>query len=450
MERQSYSRPSKIAKTNSKGAGATPRTRPDGSPIDNDRVEIGPTPKAFAELIQRGIELPDLTKMREARLARLVKQIQKRDLDGVLLFDPLNIRYATDSTNMQLWTAHDFTRACFVSAEGYIVLWDFVRCEHLTEHLPLINERRSGAANLYFCYGDKEFDQAKIVAGEFFDVIVSHCADKKSIRVGVDKMEFSVAFALRDLGVDLHSGMAVLEHARLIKTVDEIKAMRCAITACEISVGEMQDALAPGITEVELWSHLHAANIARGGEWIEARLLASGPRTNPWMQEAGPRKIAAGDLVGFDTDLIGLYGMCCDMSRTWLCGDVAASEEQKTLYQIAYDHIHENIELFKPGTSFRELTFGGHQLPQACKAQRYCVKMHGVGLCDEFPAIYYPEDYIEGAFDYNLEPGMIFSVEAYIGKVGGRDGVKLEDQVLVTDDGYEKLTHYPHDEKLMG
>ncbi|TIV89859.1 MAG: M24 family metallopeptidase, partial [Mesorhizobium sp.] len=82
----------------------------------------------------------------------------------------------------------------------------------------------------------------------------------------------------------------------------------------------------------ELWSALHAENIARGGEWIETRILTSGPRTNPWMQEAGPRRIVSGDLVAFDTDMVGPYGMCADFSRTWHCGDGRPTDEQRRLH----------------------------------------------------------------------------------------------------------------------
>lgn len=69
--------------------------------------------------------------------------------------------------------------------------------------------------------------------------------------------------------------------------------------------------------------------ILRVGEWIETRLLSSGPRCNPWYQECSGRVIQNGDLVGFDTDMIGAYGVCVDTSRTWLCGDKAPTAEQK-------------------------------------------------------------------------------------------------------------------------
>ena len=69
----------------------------------NDRVEIGPTQLALDEWAAADIRIPNLDAMREYRLQRLVQQIQINDIDGILMFDPMNIRYATDSTNMQLW-----------------------------------------------------------------------------------------------------------------------------------------------------------------------------------------------------------------------------------------------------------------------------------------------------------------------------------------------------------
>lgn len=62
---------------------------------------------------------------------------------------------------------------------------------------------------------------------------------------------------------------------------------------------------------------------------------------------------------------------------------------------------------------------------------------------------YYPEQFIEGAFDYALEPGMVLSVEVYLGVVGEQDGVKLENEVLVTEGEPVILTPYRYDEKLL-
>ncbi len=241
-----------------------------------------------------------------------------------------------------------------------------------------------------------------------------------------------------------------MEKARSVKGPEEVRAMRCALHSCETALAEMERACVPGATEADVWAVLHAENIRRGGEWIETRLLSSGPRTNPWFQECGPRALREGDMLGVDTDLVGPYGMCADISRTWLVGDARPTDEQKRLFGIAREHIAANIEQFAPGVTFRELTFGGHRPPERYMAQRYGCKMHGVGLCDEWPSISYPEDWRPGAFDYALEPGMTMTAEVYIGEVGGREGVKLEDQVLITEDGCENLTRAPFDPRLLG
>jgi Xaa-Pro aminopeptidase len=386
--------------------------------------------------------------MRQARLTRTCAELNKHDCAGALLFDPLNIRYVTDSTNMQVWVSHNPSRAVFVSADGYVVLWDFHGSEHLSSHLPLVREVRHGAGFFYMLAGDNEDQEAARFALEVEDLMREHCGGNR--RLAVDKMEVSGIVALQRSGVEIFSGQRVMEQARLVKGVDEINAMRCAIATCESAMHAMREAMRPGMTEVELWAILHAENIVRGGEWIETRILSSGPRTNPWMQEAGPRRLREGDLVAFDTDLIGPYGMCADLSRTWYLGDGPPTGEQRQLFQVAHQHIQDNMELLRPGVNFHELTRLESRLPEKYRAQRYGVIMHGVGLCDEFPSIYYAEDALPGAFDYVLEPGMTLCVEAYVGEVGGRHGVKLEDQVLITESGCENLTAFPYDERLLG
>ena len=421
--------------------------KPDGTPDDNDRVETGPTALAFREWEALGLDIPHLDTMREFRLQRRGGELRKRDYGGMLLFDPLNIRYATDSTNMQLWTSHNPARACYVSADGYIVLWEFHSCDHLSAHLPLIKERRTGAGFFYFLSGDRSEEHAKLFAQGVDEVMRQQAGSNR--RLAIDKIEVSGLRALEQLGLETFDGQEVTEIARVVKGPDEIKALYCATASCEASMVKMQEAIYAGQSESDIWAVLHAENIRRGGEWIETRICSSGPRTNPWFQEAGPRIISDGELLALDTDLIGPYGMCCDISRTWLCGDVAPSADQKKLYQVAYEHIMTNRELLKPGVGFRELTEKGHRLPEEYRAQRYGVMMHGVGLCDEYPAIYYPEDMEHNTYDGVVEEGMVFCAEAYIGAVDGVNCVKLEDEVVITENGFAEMSKFPFEEKLL-
>ena len=420
----------------------------DGSPNFNDRVEIGPTELAFDEWVKAGIEIPNLKKMREFRVNRLIKELNKRDLDGVLVFDPLNIRYITDTTNMQLWNSHNPFRACFISNEGYIILWDYKGLNLLSSFNPLVKEVRNSASMFYFANGDKTKSDAQKFALEIKDILIGK--NKGTHRLAVDKIQIHGLRALESQGLEIHDGEEVMERTRSIKGEEEIKAMKCAIHSCEMGMYEMKKHCLPGKTENDIWAVLHSENIKRGGEWIETRLLASGQRTNPWFQECGPRIIQNNEILAFDTDLIGCYGICVDISRTWFIGDkVNITPKQKELYTEAYLQIKENTSIIKPGMNIKELVFGGRELPKKYEELRYSCKMHGVGLCDEWPLVQYPIDYVEGAFDAILEPGMVLCVEAYIGEEGGFEGIKLEDQVLITETGHKNLTNFPFEKDLM-
>jgi Xaa-Pro aminopeptidase len=428
-------------------------TLDDGTPNDQDRIEIGPTRLALAEWDEAGLTLPNLPAMRDYRWRRLTQHIVERGYAGLLLFDPLNIRYATDSTNMQLWNTHNPFRAVLLCADGYMVIWDYKNSPFLSAFNPLVREQRSGASMFYFSCGDKTAQDSSTFAAEVADLLAEHAGSNP--RLAVDKIMLSGARALEALGLEIMEGEELTEKARAVKGPDEIRAMRCAHHACETAVRAMEDFARSNVgngetSEDDIWAVLHAENIRRGGEWIETRLLASGPRTNPWFQECGPRITRPNEIIAFDTDLIGSYGMCIDISRTWWIGDHAPRPDMIYAMQHAHEHIMTNMQMLKPGVTIPELTANSHRLDDQFQIQKYGCLMHGVGLCDEWPLVAYPDKAVAGAFDYALEPGMVICVEAAVGAVGGDFTIKLEDQVLITEDGFENLTTYPFDAALMG
>ncbi len=426
---------------------------PDGSPNDANRVEIGPTLLAFREWETAGLTLPNLDAMRRYRWQRLTQHIVDRDYGGLLMFDPLNIRYATDSTNMQLWNTHNPFRAVLLCADGYMVMWDYKNSPFLSEFNPLVREQRAGADLFYFDRGDKVDVAADTLSGEVRALIAEHGGG--NMRLAVDKVMLHGLRALEAQGFVVMEGEEVTEKARSVKGPDEILAMRCASHACETAVHQMERfarAQVPNgqTSENDIWAVLHAENIRRGGEWIETRLLTSGPRTNPWFQESGPRIVQNNEIVAFDTDLVGSYGICVDISRTWWVGDQKPRPDMIYAMQHAVEHIQTNMQMLKPGVMIPELSAGTHVLDAQFQAGKYGCLMHGVGLCDEWPLVAYPDHAVAGAYDYPLEAGMVLCVEALVQPEGGDFAIKLEDQVLVTEDGFENLTRYPFDEALMG
>ena len=425
----------------------------DNTPNNNNRVEIGPTQLAFNEWQKSGLKLPNLTRMREFRWKRLTDHIVQRGYGGLLMFDPLNIRYATDSTNMQLWNTHNPFRAVLLCSDGYMVIWDYKNSPFLSEFNPLVKEQRSGADLFYFDRGDKIDIAADKFSNEVRTLITEH--SNSNMRLAVDKIMLHGLRSLEAQGFEIMEGEEVTEKCRSIKGEDEILAMRCASEACENAVAIMEqkariDVPKGNTSEDDIWAVLHAENIKRGGEWIETRLLASGPRTNPWFQECGPRIVQNNEIVAFDTDLVGSYGICVDISRTWWIGDKPPRPDMIYAMQHAHEHIMYNMDLLRPGIHMRDLTFNAHKLDKNFQNGKYGCLMHGVGLCDEWPLIAYPDKFVEGAYDYVLEPGMVLCVEALVSPENGDFSIKLEDQVLITENGYENLTKYPFDPILMG
>ena len=285
------------------------------------------------------------------------------------------------------------------------------------------------------------------MAAEIADLVRGHCGGNR--RLGIDRLGITGIRALEAEGLEPVDADVPMETARSIKSAEEIACMSVAISACEAGMARMREALRPGISEVALWSLLVHASHELGAEWMETRLLTSGGRTNPWYQECGEKLVRAGDLVAFDTDMVGPFGYCVDTSRTYHCGPGRPSDEQRRLYRTAYENVQYNMDLLKPGVSFREFAEKCWVLPDEFVANRYGLTAHGVGLADEWPDIAHLMDWEETGYDGVFQENMVICVESYIGAEGGAEGVKLEEQVLLTADGPQILTTFPFEEDLL-
>ena len=380
----------------------------------------------------------DFDLLRSYRLDRVKKELAKRDIGACILFDPVNVRYALDTTNMSIYNMHNLTRYCFIPVSGPVILYEYFNCGHLAKHLTLIDEIRQGITWDYFSVGDQVENQLKKWTGEVENLMNLHCGKNKQL--AVDVSNGPGILALNKIGLKIIEGKEILEQARKIKSKEEIQCMKASMEVCEKGVRLMGKELKAGMTENELWALLHKTNIENGGEWIEGRILSSGPRTNPWMQEASNRIIQQNEIVSFDTDMVGPYGYCADISRAFVEGHKFNSE-QKKIYQMAIDHIHHNAELIKPGLSFKEFVTKSWVLPEAYYGNRYPCIVHGIGLCDEWPMVKYPTEVTDEKGQF--EKDMTITVESYIGEVGGKEGVKLEQQYLIKENGLELLSHHP-------
>ena len=377
---------------------------------------------------------------RTYRLLRLRDQMALNDVAALILYDPVNIRYAFDSSNMQVWTAHNPMRYAMIVADGPAILWEFKGCEHLNDGLPGIDEVRTSISWMFMAKGDKVDKHVNLWADEIADVLSARASG--NIHIAADKLDGAGLHALAARGITCGDGTKITELARSIKSPAEIELMRWTIRVCEAGMARIYENSIEGVSERELWAHLHFENARSGGDWLETKLLTCGPNTNPWYKECSDRLCQAGEMISFDTDMIGPYGYCADLSRSWTCGYTPMNDTQKRLYATAIDQIEHNLSLLEPGMGFQEFNAKSWRIPDQYLDYRYSLALHGVGMADEWPVVPLHVDFDENAMSGQFEPGMVLCVESLIGEAGS-ESIKLETQVLVTEDGHERLDSFP-------
>lgn len=392
-------------------------------------------------------DLIDIRAVRAYRLGRVRSQMDYYGIDACLLFDPVNIRYATGSRNMQIFTARNPARYVLVTLDGPVILHEFAGCEHLAADLETIDEVRPAITASFVAAGDDIAKRERRWASETSALIRQHCG--QGATVGIERVNAGAAAALATEGFTVVDAQRPVERARAIKSDEELKCINSSLRATEQAVGNLQAAIEPGLTEQQLWSVLHQAVIAQGGDYVETRLLSSGERTNPWFQEASHRVIGENELIALDTDVVGCFGYYSDFSRTFHAGPDKPTAQQQELYSVAYEQVHHNMSVIKPGMTFKEYSEAAWDIPKRYEARRYYLSAHGVGMTGEYPYLYHHRDYADAGYDGVIEPNMTLCVESFIGDEAGGEGVKLEQHCLVTDDGLVALSQFPFEQSLL-
>jgi Xaa-Pro dipeptidase len=321
------------------------------------------------------------TGLLDQRKARLVDVMREMEVRTLLTADPVSILYATGARNM---TVHGFTgpdRFALVFVDGPTILYEFAGCGHLAAELRTIDEIRRApgiTAKKTLAFADE--------IAAFADELVAECRRHTANELddeptlAVEKLEFAMTDALRARGVRLADATLVVQLAMAIKQPAEVAAIRRAVDAVEQATAELEAAIVPGASENEVWAAFHRGLIARGGEFVVARLLQSGVRTFPYFREASEHRLADGDLVCFDTDAMGLLGYAVDFSRTFLCGTVDATPAQRAIYALALEQLEHNAANLAPGRSFEEFARLAFDVPERHRDYGYYQLAHGLGL----------------------------------------------------------------------
>ncbi len=333
----------------------------------------------------------DLDALRAYRLGRLVEQIREAGLGGMLLIDPINTRYATDSTNMQIWSMHDETRCVFIGPDGAVVLFDYDHLPHLLEDLPFITEVKVMPVFYYFAAGATRLKRPAVLVARsprsWRDMAT------RNYPLAVDRLSLLGTDALRDRGLRLVDAWPLVEQARCIKSPEEIVLLRNAIAVAEAGCAAMREVLAPGITE-----NAPLGQAARGQHSPGRRMDRDPPAfLRAAHQSLVPRMLDAGDRAGrpwsASTPISSAPTVIARISRA--AGSAATShrpEAQRTQYKQA--HAQLRAEHCDPEAGHELPRCGGGQLAHSRAIPAHTAIPawpHGVGLADEYPSLPYRE-----------------------------------------------------------
>ncbi|HXQ63649.1 MAG TPA: Xaa-Pro peptidase family protein [Steroidobacteraceae bacterium] len=388
----------------------------------------------------------DLNRLRLYRRQRVQGEMRARNVQVLLLMSPLNVRYATGATIATAYNLHAPFRSCLLPVTGPGVLFDWGGGPAERFDPATISEVRDAPLCTYFPSGSRWQDRAR----EFAATLAALARDwSGEARIAIDTAPLVLIEALRTAGVEWTSAEELIHRARSVKSVDEIACIEQSMALGDTAIGRLRDQLCAGMTERELWSILAATNAAAGGDFIDYPLLLSGEHIIPWGEDATDRRVAQGELVAFDLGMMGPTGYKADVSRTLLCPPAAPTARQRLLYHLAHEQLEHNLALIRPGASFREVSRGCWPIPAGYQKHRYPMMIHGVGLSNEWQSIPYDLDWDREGSEGELETYMVLAVESMVAEDAGGEGVKLEDMVVVENDGSRRLSLFPFEPALL-
>jgi Xaa-Pro aminopeptidase len=389
----------------------------------------------------------DFDRLRRDRLARAKKALEASDLGALLLFDPNNIRYVT-STHIGEWARDKNARYVLLPRGHDPILWDFgSAARHHKLYAPWLPEQcfQAGVTPMRGAMPDETGIPdllGRRIAGELRE------RGLEGEPVGIDMTDMVALAALHRAGVKTTDGSQVMLSARELKTPAEIDLLEHAATIVDGVYEEIYRMLRPGVTESEIVGHAMRYLFERGSEQVEAINAVSGPRSNPHPHVFSDRLLRPGDTAFFDI-IHSFMGYRTCYYRCFSVG--GASRSQLDAYKQCREWLDEAIALIKPGRSTDEIAKVwpsaeelGFASEEACFGLQFA---HGLGVgLYESPMISRLHSLEHPTI---IKKDQVFAIETYC---AGRDGVsaaRIEEEVVVTEDGCRIITKFPGDELLV-
>jgi len=380
-------------------------------------------------------------RLRSYRLARAREALDKSQLGAVLVFDHNNIRYIS-ATHIGEWARDKMTRFVLLTRNGDPHVWDFgSAAKHHRLYNPWLRPEnvRGGMIGLRGAVAPEAglFDRA---AQEIYDILREEGAAE--MPVGVDIMEPPLYEALTRCAIEVRDGQQTMLDAREVKSPDEIMLLNQACAMVDGVYQMISEELKPGIRENEIVARATKMLYDLGSDDVEAINAISGERCSPHPHVFSDRLIRPGDQAYFDIiqSFVG-YRTC--YYRTFAVGK--ATNAQRDAYQQARDWIDASIELMRPGVTTDQVASVWPRAQEfGFESEMECFGLqfgHGVGLgLHERPIISRLN-----SLDHpvELKEGMVIALETYCPATDGFSAARIEEEVVVTSDGPQVITHFP-------
>jgi Xaa-Pro aminopeptidase len=385
-------------------------------------------------------------RLRKERLERARSQMEKHNVGAILSFDCDNIRYLTSyyvTTPMRC----SESQAVFFPRNGepYLVVAGIP--QEAERRMPWMRGRIIPLIGMHRLAAIDSNDPiiAKYVE-KIGGLMAEHGLTNEPLGVDGSTLQLLFAEAFGRKGIKVIHGKPVLDYARSIKTKDEINLMRISCANAEKAFAAVVEAIRPGAKECDIVAAGIKALYEEGADHTEDLVCMSGNNTNPYGMTFTDRMIRPGDLVYVDVDGNSYQGYKTCIYRTFCCG--AATQQQKDLYQECYEMLYNGIKTIKAGSTDHAIMAAWPDSPEYWGYKTWnevspLAVGHGIGLTLHDRPFINNIHKVLGTPPTRLEANMVLCLETWTGKKGGYDGVRLEEMILVKEDGFEVLSRFP-------
>ena len=388
----------------------------------------------------------DFDRLRRDRLARARMMMERHDLGALVCFVGENVRYITGVFQGN-WKNNIFIRYCVLPRDGEPVLFETagsdLECARIDA--PWLNGNIRPAITWKWAE-TAESMMAEKMARSVLDVLQENGVEKE--RIGLDVYDPGAAEALGALGLDLVSAWPAMSGARVVKTPDELECLKISSAIGDTAFWRIEhEWLRPGVKESYITAKVNEYLYEQGFDFVYDIIVASGGNTSPYRRWHTDKVIREGDLVIIDQNAVGPGGYFVDFVRCFKVGGRWTPKE-KDLYKECYESMYAAIEQMKAGNTTAEVAA---RLPEYADDEFGTVTLqqfaHSIGLS------LYEGMWISRAYSLEypveLEENMYFAAETFAGHPGLEQTVRLEENLLVTEDGPVLFTRHPFAEEAL-